>query len=459
MLPNVHRKTSHPRPGRDIPIVMNPQAQALADFRSQVTRLLQERDLEWESSRKLVGAGRLPETLRRLIEEVRRVDLPPSIRDAILTALNFGHVERIQDLPGPRLKELTGLPPTKAVRALCVWFDLAGTSESPAATSSLPATVLEAAIQEGTIPFDVLLAAEAPSLLDLGAGDLSFAGEVADHYAAAVRSRGKTLVLHCVDRLQAQSKLGGPLHPDRTTLDRLRSRPDLSFQFFPGQDMFALERLDRSGKLAPSYTLVTCWAPATPTFAYEPTRLSQDVIVEELQRTKGLYHQTDYAGEPALEVHHGERSLLFPPWKFDIRGPLALLDLLSRRGQICVLGAVDDQVFWELLSQVLDAQQYRPPNRPFTTDTIKTVFADIYPRLSQLAIGASMNLADCAPLRRQIPRVLPVPAPQAAHYAFQSIQVRRGAMFSGMPASSTARKFPDMVEESPPWMLTLIPAR
>lgn len=214
---------------------MNPQAQALADFRSQVTRLLQERDVEWENSRKLVGAGRLPETLRHLIEEVRRVDLPPSICEAILTALNFGHVERVQDLPGPRLKELTGLPPTKAVRALCVWFDLAGASESPAAASSLPATVLEAAIQDEASPFDVLLAADAPSLLDLGAGDLSFASEVADRYAAPVRAQGKTLVLHGVDRLQPQSKLGGPLHPDRLTLDRLRSRPDLSFQFFPAR--------------------------------------------------------------------------------------------------------------------------------------------------------------------------------------------------------------------------------
>ncbi|SLM47561.1 conserved protein of unknown function [Nitrospira japonica] len=438
---------------------MNPQAQALADFRSQVTRLLQERDVEWENSRKLVGAGRLPETLRHLIEEVRRVDLPPSICEAILTALNFGHVERVQDLPGPRLKELTGLPPTKAVRALCVWFDLAGASESPAAASSLPATVLEAAIQDEASPFDVLLAADAPSLLDLGAGDLSFASEVADRYAAPVRAQGKTLVLHGVDRLQPQSKLGGPLHPDRLTLDRLRSRPDLSFQFFPGQDMFALERLDRSGKLVPCYTLVTCWAPATPTFAYEPARLGQDAIITELQRTKGLYHQTDYDGEPALEVRHGERSLLFPPWKFDVRGPLALLDLLSRRGQICVLGAVDDQVFWELLSQVLEGEQYRPPLQPFTPDAIKTVFADIYPQLAQLAIGASMSLADCAPLRRQIPRVLPVHAPHAGHYGFQSIRVRRGAWFSGMPVSSTARKFPDMVEEATPWMLTLIPAR
>jgi hypothetical protein len=438
---------------------MTPQTHALADFRSQVTKLLQERDLEWESSRKLVGAGQLPETLQRLVEEVRRVDLPPSIREAILTALNFGHVERIQDLPGPRLKELTGLPPTKAVRALCVWFDLAGGSEFPAVSSSLPTGVLESALQDATSPFDVLLAAEAPSLLDLGAGDLSFAGELADHYAATMRAHGRMLVLHCVDRLHAQSKLGGPLHPDRTTLDRLRSRPDLSFQFFPGQDMFALERLDRSGKLMPCYTLVTCWAPATPTFAYEPTRLDQDVIVGELQRTKGLYHQTDYAGEPALEVRHGERSLLFPPWKFDIRGPLALLDLVSRRGQVCVLGAVDNQVFWELLSQVLEGEQYRPPNRPFTQDTIETVFADIYQRLSRLAIGASMSLADCAPLRRQIPRVLPMQVPQFSHYAFQSVHVRRGALFSGVPASSTARKFRDMVEEVPPWMLILIPAR
>ena len=223
--------------------------------------------------------------------------------------------------------------------------------------------------------------------------------------------------------------------------------------------MFALERLDRLGKLAPCYTVAVCWAPATPTFAYEPSRLNEEIITRELQRTKGTFHQTDYSGEPALEVHHGDRELLFPPWKFDIRGPLALLDLLSRRGQVSVLGAVDSQVFWELLAQLLEDTHYRPIDQPFTTDNVVTIFAEVFQRLSQLAIGDSINLSDCAPLRRHIPRVLPMHTLDNPHYAFRSIQIRRGAVFPGIPASNTARRFHDMVEETPPWMVILVPER
>src|SRR3954453_1411314 len=108
--------------------LMNSPAQILADFRSQVTQLLQERDKEWEASRKLVETKQLTTTLKRLIEEAHHVDLPLIIRDAIILALGNSEALRIQDLPGPRLKELTGLPPTKAVRALCVWF---GVVEGP----------------------------------------------------------------------------------------------------------------------------------------------------------------------------------------------------------------------------------------------------------------------------------------------------------------------------------------
>ena len=436
---------------------MHSHAQALADFRSQVTKLLQERDVEWDASRRLVGAGQLPATLRRLADEVRQVELPALVRDSILSALNNGQAERIQDLSGPRLKELTGLPPTKAVRALCVWFDLGKRSGSRQSTTPLSQAALDAVALQRANPFDVLLATEAPSLLDLGAGDLSFATELADQYAVAIRERGHTLVLHCVDRLHPRSRLGGPLHPDQKRLELLRTRPDLSFQFFPDQDMFTLERMDRSGKLAPCYTIASCWAPATPTFAYEPARLSESVITSELVRTKGTFNQTDYSGEPALEVHHGGRALLFPAWKFEIRGPLALLDVLSRRGQIGVLGAVDGQVFWELLSQLLEEERYRPTDLPFTPDKLPAVFGDVFERLSQLSIGGSVDLVECASVRRRIPRVLPVLPSQPSDYAFRSVTIRRGAVFDGMPASSTARRFRDMVEETPPWMVTLIP--
>ena len=295
------------------------------------------------------------------------------------------------------------------------------------------------------------------SLLDLGAGDLSFATELVEQYVAPLQQRQRELILHALDRLQPGSQLGGPLHPERERLNGLRSRTGLSFQFCGNQDMFDLRNLDQAGKLAPRYTIATCWAPATPTFAYEPTRLSDQIITQELQRTKGTFRQTYFSGEPALEVQHGDRALLFPSWKFEIRGPLALLDLLARRGLLCVLGAVDTQVFWETLAQLLDDARYRPDNQPFTPDNLPTIFGEIFERLSRLALGETLNLSDCGPLRRQIPRVLPLHPTQDSSYRFRSVQIRRGAVFPGIPASSTARRFSDMAEETPPWMLILVP--
>jgi hypothetical protein len=221
--------------------------------------------------------------------------------------------------------------------------------------------------------------------------------------------------------------------------------------------MFDLGSLDQAGKLAPRYTLVSCWAPATPTFAYEPTRLSDHIITQELHRTKGTFRQTLFSGEGALEVLHGGRALLFPPWKFEIRGPLALLDLLARRGLLCVLGAVDTQVFWEILAQLLDDARYRPDNQPFTSDNLPTIFGETFERLSRLTLGETLNLSDCIPLRRQIPRILPLHPAQDPSYRFRSVQIRHGADFPGIPASSTARRFSDMGEESLPWMLILVP--
>ena len=436
---------------------MNSPAQVLADFRSQVTQLLQERDKEWEASRKLVEAEQLTATLKRLIEEAHRVELPVIIREAITLALGNSEVTRIQNLPGPRLKELTGLPPTKAIRALCVWFGVIEGPTSQWPVTSLRSEEVDAFAQIHPNPFDLLLEADVASLLDLGAGDLSFATELVDLYVAPLQQRQRELILHSVDRLQPGSKLGGPLHPERERLNGLRSRTGLSFQFHGNQDMFDLDNLDQARKLAPRYTIATCWAPATPTFAYEPTRLSEDTIAQDLHRTKGAFRQTHYSGEPALEVQHGDRALLFPPWKFEIRGPLALLDLLARRGFLCVLGAVDSQVFWEILAQLLDDVCYRPANQPFTSDNLPTIFGEIFERLSRLALGEPLNLSDCGPLRRQIPRVLPLLPTEGPSYRFRSVQIRRGAILPGVPASSTARRFSDMVEESAPWMLILVP--
>jgi hypothetical protein len=435
---------------------MTSHAQFLADFRSQITRLLQERDKEWEASRRLLDGARLSTTVKRLVECARETDVPQAVREALLTALNQGEVERIQDLPGSRLKELTGLPPSKALRALCVWFDLAELPASRWPVPSLDSETVATFVQDHVNPFDLLVTTNVASLLELGAGDLSLASEVADLYAARIREQNRTLMLHCLDRLHPQSKLGGPLHPQEDRLQALRSRSDLSFQFLAGQDLYEYDRLVRAGRLASRYAVAACWAPATPTFAYEPTRVSPEVIQKELERTKGAFRQTRYVGEPALEVQHGDRMLLFPPWKFEIRGPLVLLEVLARGAHLGLLGAVDNQVFWEIMAQLLEEERYRPADELFTAETLPAIFGHVYEQLSALPIGERLDLRSCGPLRTNIPRVLPAKG-QPDAYRFRSVMIRRGALFPDMPASSTARRFPDMAEEPLPWMLTLVP--
>ena len=435
---------------------MTSHDQFLADFRSQITRRLKERDKEWEVSRRLIEASRLAETVHRLIERVRASDLPSVVKDSVMAALNHGHTQRIQEFSGPSLKGLTGLPPSKAVRALCVYFDVVQETFRRWPNPALDRETVTDIVLNHPTPFDLLLSSDVPSVLELGAGDLSFASELAELYGPPLQLRNRTLILHCIDRLHPQSQLGGPLHPSQELVQRLRSRSDLSFQFLSDQDMCEFDQLARSGKLATRYAMATCWAPATPTFAYEPTRLSPRVIQEQLRQTKGPFREIRYGGEAALEVQHRDRRLLFPPWKFEIQGPLALLDLLARSSHLGVLGAVDSQVFWELLAQLLEEDRYRPKDQPFTPDNLLSIFGDVYTRLSALTIGETLDLSTCATIRARLPRVLP-----GAHVhdgsRVSSVVIRRGAVFPNMPASSTARRFGDMVEETPPWMVMVVP--
>jgi hypothetical protein len=220
--------------------------------------------------------------------------------------------------------------------------------------------------------------------------------------------------------------------------------------------MCEFDRLWRTGLLAARYTLATCWAPATPTFAYEPTRLSPELIEAELRHSKGTFRRIRYGKESALEVQHRDRTLLFPPWKFDIRGPLVLLDLLARSSHVGVLGAVDSQVFWEVLAQLLEGDRYRPKDHPFTSENLPTIFGEVHKQLSTLALGEALDLSMLAPIRTRLPRALSGARPGDG-YRLRSVVIRRGAVFPQMPASSTARRFEHMVEESPPWMIIVVP--
>ena len=412
---------------------------------------------QWEASRALLEKSQFPSTVEQLVCVIKEQPLPDGVKALLLQLFEERRPQRVQDLDGENLKRVTGLPPAKAMRALTIVFGLV-----PAPSSKWPLTHLSSEDIEQTVrglanPFDLLMNADVASVFDIGAGDLSFAEELANQYAPQLRQRDRQLIVHGVDRLDPQSQLGGPLHADPGKLRLLRQTQGLAFAFFGDQDMFDLSDLDARDLLVPRYTVSTCWAPATPTFAYEPSRLSQSVIHEELQRTKGAFHLTRYGKESALEVQHGTRALLFPPWKFDVIGPLALLRLLAQRGSLCVLGAVDDQVFWEILAQLLDDERYRPQDEPFHAGNLSTIFGEIYNQLMSLPVGASVELADLGTLRRQWPQIDASSADPLTGL-FRHIRISRGATFPGMPASSTARKFSAMAKEVPPWFMTLVPA-
>lgn len=431
---------------------MNPENDPLVAFRRLVNRRARESAVQWDDSRRLIDKDRFPSTLERLARLVQDTELTPAVKDA-LGAIFRKKAQRVQDLDGGTLKALTGFPPAKALRALCLYFDMIAPPAAQWPVPTMTGEQVERWLRHTDNPFDLLLESDVASVLDLGAGDLTFAGELVDLYLPKVRQRGRPLVLHCLDRLHPRSKLGGPLHPESGRVRALQDALGASFAFFGNQDMFDLRNLDDQGKLAPRYTIVTCWAPATPTFAYEPTRLAGPVIAEHLRRTKGSYRQTRFEGEPALEVRHGDRALLFPAWKFDIRGPLALLNLTAARGSLCVFGAVDAQVFWETVAQLLEDARYRPADRPFTSTNLPDIFGGIYKALDRMAIGESIDLAELGALRRVLPT-----AAGCAPTSFRCVRIRRGATFQGIPASSTARKFASMAEEPPPWFLTLVPA-
>ncbi|MFM8552023.1 MAG: hypothetical protein ACKOCD_06890 [Nitrospiraceae bacterium] len=427
----------------------------MTQFKAQLARARAERPEAWESSSRMVGQARLPATLSRLITAIRASSFPPLLRDALMAALRSGSVECMQELSTGSLKRLTGLPATKAVRALCVLFNVTGSpSDIPPADAMTPEEV-EAFVRAHRNPFDLLLQAGSPSLLDVGAGDLTFAEEVVTHYLPPLRSQDQSLVLHGVDRIDPRSSLAGPLQADPERLARLRDTTSgLDFRYWGNQDCFELDRIK---KLLPRYTLVTCHAPPTPTVAFEPTRLAPAVIAQHLRAAKGDFRRIRVDGEEALEVLHGGKSLLFPPWKFDIKGPLALLELMAGKGRLCILAAVDDEVFWELLAQLPEEERYRPADLIFTPANRPKIFGSLYEHLAALPVGQSLILSDLTSLRRSFPPRGHQPGRQASPYRFRYVEIRRGATFDGQPAGRTARLFKDMKDEVPPWMLLLVP--
>ena len=428
----------------------------LAEFREHLRRSREADQEAWERSTRLVGRSNLEGTVRELIQAIRSSSFPLPLRESLLTCLQEAPASDPLRVSGEGLRSLTGLPPHKALRALCVLLGIGTTPSETAPVSSLTSLQIEDWVRQCRNPFDLLLETEVASLLDLGAGDLSFALEVAEQYLPRLREQHKDLVLHAIERLRPGSRLGTFLHADQVALERLgQPTPSLQFRFWTDQDMFGLHK---AKGVWPGYTLVTCQAPATPTFAFEPSRLSQSLIEEHVRNAKGDFRTVRLHGEEALEVQHGGRSLIFPPWKFEIRGPLALLDMMSRRGKLCVLAAVDTEVFWEILSQLVNDERMRPRDVLFTGASLPDVFGKLYTTLAHLPVGDSVDLSQLTALRQQFPRILREPGTTLpSFYRFRSVQLRRGAVFPGIPAGRTARLFKDMAEEAPPWFLVLVP--
>jgi hypothetical protein len=428
---------------------------ALSQFRRQVKQAKQEHAVGWELTRKLVEPRSLPATLEQLTERIHQSTCQPAIQEMLLAALpSPGSTSSKLNVHADRLKELTGLPATKAIRVLCLYFNLV--DQESQRDDTFDPQELEDFVRTHTNPYDWLLKVDDPSLLDLGAGDLSFEETLLDQYFPQVQKAGQLLTLHALDRLQPGSQFGGVYHANQERLTRFSQYPSqhLHFRFWGAKDMLDLTT---PRELRKTYSIVTCHAPATPTFAFEPTRLSQNTIQAHLKRTKGDFKTVRVNGEEALEVHHRGRTLTFPSWKFAIRGPLPLLDLMARRGQLCILSAIDAEVFWEILAQLVEDESMRPSNVVFTQENLPEIFKQVYESLSSLKEGERCSLSNVTPLRTQLPHPL-TPHPRGLEgFRFRYIEVRRGAVFSDMPASFTARQFSQMSEELPPWYLILIP--
>ncbi len=421
-----------------------------AQLRAHIQACKQADPVAWGLTRTLVHPSRLADTAFRLTEHIQRSALPVTLRERLATGLETAH----GTAGDHALKECTGLPRSKAIRALCLYFALI--RDIAPSSAMLDPHDVEACVRQSLSPYELLLRVEKPSLLDLGAGDLSFEEALLDRYLPPLRQRETVLTLHALDRLQPGSQLGGGYHASPERLRRFsRVTPDhLQFRFWGGVDMMDVAKLRA---LLARYTVVTCHAPATPTFAYEPTRLSPAIIHAHLARTKGHSRKIRVNGEEALNVLHRGKNLTFPPWKFSIQGPLALLNLAARRGELCVLTAIDDEVFWEILAQLVDDPAMRPTDVVFTPDTLPGVFGQVHHALTSLTIGERCTLSDVTALRRTFPAG---PGPgdgRPAPHRFRFVEIRRGAVFPDMPAGSTARQFSQMIEETPPWQLVLVP--
>jgi hypothetical protein len=433
---------------------MDEQKLGFAAFRERIKASRESNPHHWEASRKLMIPETLQTLLPSLIRHIQKASLDPDLRERLIDALQQFSKPTGSKEGNRILKDLTGFSPSKAVRALMVWGILAvdGGVEKP---EELSGVRCEKLIRGSSNPYDLLRQTATPSLLDIGAGDLSFEQELVDHYVPHLLTHHTPLTLHAFDRLRPGSRVGGVYHKNE---DRERylhgfSPEELRFKFWGGMSLEAFSKV--KGRL-PRYTVSTCHAPANPTFAYEPRRLAPDIIQAHLQSSRGQYWQSRYEGEPVLEVSHQGRTLTFPDWKFDILGPLALLRFMAQQSYVGILSAIDDEVFWEVLSQLLADDRFRPPDKILTKVLLPEVFGNVYEELSSMAVGERKDLSRLADLRDPMPFAIGTEESMQNPPRFRYVEIRRGAVLEGVPSSFTARQFSQMKEESTPWWVIMV---
>lgn len=426
------------------------------EFRKELQFCKEQFPQHWASSRAYVNAENILATLSRLTDRLRTLSLSPELEHRLLEIMDRYARDPKDRSVNRALKELTGFPPSKALRALIVWGVLSKDANHKPGSERLGPEAGEACMREDGNPFSLLTRSTTPSLLDIGAGDLTFEQELVDQIIPRLPDKNLPLTLHAFDRLNPSSRVGGVYHKDQRRERYLDGfSPDkLQFQCWGGKNLDQFAALKRA--LA-KYTISTCFAPANPTFAYEPSRLRTQVIQDHLRRTRGEFRVDRYGGEPVLEVSHEDSVLTFPEWKFEILGPLVLLEFMATRSVLGVLAAMDGEVFWEILSQVLEEDQFRPSDVVFTKESIPKIFGNVYEQLTSLPLGDRCDLSTVATLRQAMPISKRQEHNNPTAYGWRYVEVRRGAELEGMPSSFTAKQFSRMKEESTPWWMIFIP--
>ena len=205
--------------------MMDNQMLDIQELRSRVKESRESYPHHWEASRKLMHQESLSTTLPALIQAIQEASIVPSLQKSLIEVVRqFGQQTKTRQMH-QTLKELTGLPPSKALRALIVWGVLAVGEKGEGATEDLSVEELERRLREGQNPYDILLYSQSPSLLDIGAGDLTFEKELVDQYVPQLRSQNKMLRLHAFDRLTPGSRVGGVYHKNPDHDEYLKSFP------------------------------------------------------------------------------------------------------------------------------------------------------------------------------------------------------------------------------------------